>query len=785
MTFQEPVDPLRTRLEPRSDALRTRLERDTPPPAAPGEALRTRLEPTAPADTESVAEGTAEAEELLTVLPKQLAARFRLLSELPAAGAEANLLLVTDEESRQLVVKLYRRTGEQASRAVWEQIPKLNHPHVVRILDTGQAGQRDYELMEYVQGGNLARFVGRGTGGPEPETMVTETVRQIASALSALHDVGIIHQDLKPENVLVRSRHPLDLALSDFGVSRVLDQTRAAATAAGTLAYLAPELLLSTGGQTSRARDWWALGMMTRELLLGRRPFEDMGQPAIDAAVMLRDIDLDGVTDPRLRLLCAGLLTRDPDDRWGASEVASWLDGGSPRVATPTALPAPPSRNRAVQPLTLLSVRYTAPEDLAVALTHPAVWEAAARRYFTDMGPAHQPSEGWRTLRKWFRQFDEPDTYDVEALQELIDHELNDPGLGPDARLVRLLRVLAPQAPAQCRGKRMDPGNLLAVARHAAAARNPDDENARLLKALWQQNLLTELAQCAGAAELRRIDETWRAAEDRVRDLKAWLGPQLSRTAHQSLNASSDNGRTSAVLLCLLLGTEEDSVGLMRRLDEVCARTPAVPWFVMARRQLGGDPAALAVLNEVAPAALAEAEQTARRSAAAQAAQQRSLARWQHMERERTSPNALTAATVRALGPMVAYALGMGFLAAVGSRTSVSELAVPCLVIGLIMLAVQTAREVSLAREVGAEYRRGYTLFSQAGSGFLQAGRQRGAGFGCLVLAGVPCAVGLLFYAPAVVYVPLLIAHLRSLSRRRAIWAAQYSAAHARAVNGR
>lgn len=462
MRREEPTDPLRTRREHPTGSPDSEREpgagpgpepgRGTGPSAgtAPPDPLRTRLEgPSAPGmpapDTSAphadLAGTTAPPEETLTVLPRQLAARFRLLHEIPAAGAEANLLLVADENARELVAKIYRRSGHQASREVWLKVPALNHPHVVRILETGEAGHRDYELMEYVPGGNLARLVGRSADAVA--AMAAETVRQIASALSALHGVGIVHQDLKPENVLVRSVRPLDLALSDFGVSRVLDQTRAAATAAGTLAYLAPELLLSSGGQTSRARDWWALGMMVRELLLGRRPFEDMGQPAIDAAVMLRDIDLDGVTDPRLRMLCAGLLTRDPDDRWGAEQVTSWLAGGSPEVAAPSGRFAGAARSRAVLPLTLLSTRCTEPADLAAALSRPEVWEAAARRFFTDMGPVHQPSEGWRALRKWLRQFDEPDTYDVEAVQDLIDEELPDPALGPDARVVRLLRVLA------------------------------------------------------------------------------------------------------------------------------------------------------------------------------------------------------------------------------------------------------------------------------------------------------------------------------------------------------
>ncbi|CAM5276379.1 hypothetical protein SALBM135S_09629 [Streptomyces alboniger] len=308
---------------------------------------------------------------------------------------------------------------------------------------------------------------GRATDGLT--TMVGETVRQIAEALGALHSVGIIHQDLEePENVLVRSRDPLDLALTDFGVSRVLDQTRAAAGAAGTLAYLAPELLLSSGGQTSRARDWWALGMMARELILGQRPFEDMMKPAIDAAVMLRGIDLDGVTEPRLRMLCAGLLTRDPQDRWGAPR---WRAGWPADPVSYTAPPTVSQRTRRAQPLVLRSVRYSKPEDLTMAFGGAGRLERRPQLLHRH-GPRPPSVRGMARPAQVARQFDEPDEYDVETLQDLIDHQLNDPALA-DARLVRLVHALAPETPAMCRGLRVDRENLCAIARHAVGGAQP------------------------------------------------------------------------------------------------------------------------------------------------------------------------------------------------------------------------------------------------------------------------------------------------------------------------
>ncbi|CAM5276281.1 hypothetical protein SALBM135S_09627 [Streptomyces alboniger] len=109
----------------------------------------------------------------------------------------------------------------------------------------------------------------------------------------------------------------------------------------------------------------------------------------------------------------------------------------------------------------------------------------------------------------------------------------------------------------------------------------------------------------------------------------------------------------------------------------------------------------------------------------------------------------------------------------------------PSLVIGLLLLPVHLAGEIALAREIGAQYGHGYTLFSQSGRGFRRAWRPRGAGFGCLViLFGVP-ALFVLIFIPALAYVPLLMLHLRSVSRRRALWKNQYAGTYARVVTQR
>ncbi|MEO5873670.1 MAG: serine/threonine-protein kinase [Streptosporangiaceae bacterium] len=250
--------------------------------------------------------------ESLVRLPGALAHRFQVVGELPVQGAESDLLLVRDG-SGEYVVKIYRR-GYHADREVWAMLPRLASANIVRILETGHSDNRDYEVIEYLPEGNLRGLMTRSID-------IREVVRQLAEGLRSLHDAGIVHRDLKPENVLVRGPQ---LVITDFGLSKVIEQSVVFASSSRTLAYAAPE---SLSGQVSPARDWWSLGMMARELVTGRPPFDGMSETVVVDHLATRAIGNDDITDPALRQLCEGLLTRDPRRRWSYTQVQDWLNG--------------------------------------------------------------------------------------------------------------------------------------------------------------------------------------------------------------------------------------------------------------------------------------------------------------------------------------------------------------------------------------------------------------------------------------------------------------------------
>ncbi len=144
----------------------------------------------------------------------------------------------------------------------------LHHPQIIEIVDFGVQGKTPYLAMPYLSNGSMRARHPRGAR--LPLHIVVNYVQQIASALQYAHDEGIIHRDVKPENVLLGPGG--QLVLTDFGIAVVFDQSRTHQTVdfAGTPDYASPEQFLTRPGPAS---DQYALGTMAYEWLIGDVPF--------------------------------------------------------------------------------------------------------------------------------------------------------------------------------------------------------------------------------------------------------------------------------------------------------------------------------------------------------------------------------------------------------------------------------------------------------------------------------------------------------------------------------
>jgi tRNA A-37 threonylcarbamoyl transferase component Bud32/tetratricopeptide (TPR) repeat protein len=181
---------------------------------------------------------------------------------------------------------------------------KLQHPHIVRVLEFGAArGPLDrpqhFIAMEYLEGRTLARAIAEGT----PREELLRLLEEVGRAVAYAHRMGVIHRDLKPSNVIVEaSGRPV---LTDFGAAKAQDfETRltTSGVAIGTPAYMAPEQVRGEPGTIDARTDVYALGAMLHEVLTGRPPAPD-------------EVELAPI-DSALKVIVVKSMAKDPANRY-------------------------------------------------------------------------------------------------------------------------------------------------------------------------------------------------------------------------------------------------------------------------------------------------------------------------------------------------------------------------------------------------------------------------------------------------------------------------------------
>lgn len=218
--------------------------------------------------------------------------RYRLKSLDPVAFGRVSVLLLAEDRAshEEVVLKTFRDTLAEPDSLVGfyreiEVISRLDHPNILPILDYGTrtgTNKASFLVLPYVKGGNLRRLIHGKSFCPLATAI--PLLRQVASAIDYAHESGVIHGDIKPENVLLSEDHRTAF-LADFGVARHFDTVdRIFISAArpttrpgpggpgGTSAYLSPEQLSSN--KQSPKSDIYALGLVAYELLVGSLPFD-------------------------------------------------------------------------------------------------------------------------------------------------------------------------------------------------------------------------------------------------------------------------------------------------------------------------------------------------------------------------------------------------------------------------------------------------------------------------------------------------------------------------------
>lgn len=211
-------------------------------------------------------------------------------------------------------------------------LKKVNHPNIIALKELFDTPDKLYLIMELVTGGELFdKIVEKGS---YTEAEAGHLVRKIVSAVDYLHNLGIVHRDLKPENLLLkRPDNDLEIAIADFGLSKIVGQQMMMQTACGTPSYVAPEVLNASG--YGNEVDMWSIGVITYILLCGFPPFYGDTVPEIFEQIMEANFDYPeeywGTISKDAKDFINRLLVVDSDKRLTAGDALRhpWLAGGS------------------------------------------------------------------------------------------------------------------------------------------------------------------------------------------------------------------------------------------------------------------------------------------------------------------------------------------------------------------------------------------------------------------------------------------------------------------------
>lgn len=209
--------------------------------------------------------------------------RYRILSPLGQGGTSEVYLAWDEKRSVNVALKLLLEQNSVASLAAFQNeaqaLTLLKHPNIVNFYGMEQDADNLFLVMDYVAGRSLSEEIRAAKPKGLPWQRILEILKPICSALNFAHQKNIVHCDIKPGNILIRSQG--EILLADFGIARYKGEISAALQGAGTLTYMSPEQI--QGLPPTPQMDIYSLGVILYEMAAGQRPFGAQQTP--DAAV--------------------------------------------------------------------------------------------------------------------------------------------------------------------------------------------------------------------------------------------------------------------------------------------------------------------------------------------------------------------------------------------------------------------------------------------------------------------------------------------------------------------
>jgi len=275
-------------------------------------------------------------------LQEALGSAYRIERELGAGGMATVYLAEDVRHRRKVAIKVLRpelaaSMGPERFLREIEIAAQLQHPHILPLLDSGDAAGFLFYVMPYIQGESLRDRLARERELPVQDAL--RIITEVADALAHAHQHGVVHRDIKPENILLSGRHAL---VADFGVAKAVSEASgklkltSVGVALGTPTYMAPEQASADPALDHRV-DIYALGVVAYELLAGRPPFTGHTAQEVLAAHMTRPPEpirnFRGNVSPAVETIVLRCLEKHPADRWQTTgDLVSQLEP----LATPS-----------------------------------------------------------------------------------------------------------------------------------------------------------------------------------------------------------------------------------------------------------------------------------------------------------------------------------------------------------------------------------------------------------------------------------------------------------------
>jgi len=250
-----------------------------------------------------------------------LEGRYRIEAPIARGGMSTVYRCVDTRLGRNVAAKVMHEeyAGDpifaQRFRREARSMAHLSHPNLVGVYDFNSDGDHVFLIMELITGGTLRELLAER--GAMPDYAASAVMRSVLTGLAAVHNAGMVHRDLKPDNILIDGNH--QVKLSDFGLVRAASASQGKSNQiVGTVAYLSPEQV--SGDDITTASDVYSAGIVLFELLTGTTPFNGdtplkHAYARLDADVPKPSSRIDGV--PKLMdELVATATARDPKDRF-------------------------------------------------------------------------------------------------------------------------------------------------------------------------------------------------------------------------------------------------------------------------------------------------------------------------------------------------------------------------------------------------------------------------------------------------------------------------------------